>query len=272
MTSAGDALASQELGGAPEDRDVDRAARDRSQLDEFLAHLAMQQLLYRLGARRSQEVLAVALSATAVALAIADITVRASASQALLAAVPPFADHWWPPMLGLALSFVCLVLSARQPFAILLGPDPENVRQQLDEAGRGATAAEIQASPFGWSPGYSSTPREPTKGPVRPGTALVRKGRGNADKYSGDSAKLFKRRATALGRLRYESPRGPSGWRRSDLSTLTCSIEPIAGDERALADMEHRRRRQPRTRSVSEPSAPARLPDVISASAAIRRI
>ncbi len=147
VTSASDALAGQGHAG-PEDTELDRAARDSSQLDEFLAHLAMQQLLFRLGARRSQEVLAVALSATAVALAIADITVRASASQALLAAVPAFADHWWPPLLGLALSFACLLISARQPSEILLGPDPEDVRPRLDEAGQGARAAGIEASPL----------------------------------------------------------------------------------------------------------------------------
>jgi|GEM_PF-6060674 len=148
VTSASDALAGQGHGGAPEDTDQGRASREKSQLDEFLAHLALQQLLYRLGARRTQEVVAVALSATAVALAIADVTVRASASQQLLAAVPAFSDHWWPPLLGLALSFACLLLSVRPPAEILLGPDPEDVRPRLDEAGRAARAAGIQASPL----------------------------------------------------------------------------------------------------------------------------
>jgi hypothetical protein len=131
----------------PDDRQ-DRTDVSEIQLDEFLAHLALHQLIFRLGARSSQLVLPIALAAAAVALAIADVSVRAAASTALLAAVPAYVDHWWPPLIGLALSFLCLLLSARQPSQVLVGPDPEEVRPRVEAAVLTGRAAGIDASPL----------------------------------------------------------------------------------------------------------------------------
>jgi hypothetical protein len=117
-------------------RAAESLRQQSSGLDAGLLQLAFRQLdvqssEYDVGDRRWA-----IFTGASLTLAVALVSTRASASTAVLGALPAFKDHWWPPLLGFTFAALLFAVDLFRGPRQLIGPDPDGVRPTLETAGQ----------------------------------------------------------------------------------------------------------------------------------------